>query len=485
LDKIIQLPLDVPIPQEGTLHQFLSEGLNQILYQSNTIFDEERWKEVYHDGIIAIITKPREAIRLVNTVSTAIRGVESEINFVDLVCIEIIRLHTPTVYQNIRNSQDVLTVQATESFNTGSTQDINDLLFSDSESDKLNDIIDITQFLFPNVFNTLSDIMDTDSYREDENYLERNRICDEAKFSIYFRHSIGEAEVTNTIFEQGISATQNPNKLAKFLEHQTEYVGPTGRSRAYNFLSKFSDQYDIHRREDTILIALLKVGDELVRTDPPQNRLDLGSEDLIFKIAGSLIAEKHKTYRMGMCENAFRESASPYIMIGLLKRIDQGATFETDSVKDNDKLLSEDEIDQLAEIASNNIYELATVGTLLDAPHLYEILQWWEAQDQDERCQKWVETLLDKDDGLVDLLRGLVETGQIYSLGKSKKIKYIDPRWLQPFVSPHKALDRINEKDHPDDDVLDLSGWLQDSIRIHEKGGDPQSMRDIENHRFG
>lgn len=147
LEKIIQLPLDVPIPHEGALHQFLSDRLNRILYQSDTVFEEDRWEGAYHKGIKPVIETPRDAIRLVNAVSTAIQGIESEVNFVDIVCLETIRLFAPSVYGKIRSNKGKFTDQNSG----GLSRNYLNKVFEEADGNTISATKTLMCYLFPPV----------------------------------------------------------------------------------------------------------------------------------------------------------------------------------------------------------------------------------------------------------------------------------------------------------------------------------------------
>jgi predicted KAP-like P-loop ATPase len=103
LDKIIQLPKHVPIPEEGALDRFFTTRLDRLLHESDPVFDQQHWQTVYQNGIMPTLQTPRDAVRLCNAVETSFASLEENINFVDLVAIETLRVFYRDIYEAIRS----------------------------------------------------------------------------------------------------------------------------------------------------------------------------------------------------------------------------------------------------------------------------------------------------------------------------------------------------------------------------------------------
>jgi hypothetical protein len=246
-------------------------------------------------------------------------------------------------------------------------------------------------------------------------------------------------------------------------------------------LVEFYDQLDKCRNTEATIGALMKIGDDLAQNDPAHNQLDLGAEEYVVNIIGSLVANEHYSYRTDIPLFAIKDANSPYIMVKLMKKFKQGVRFgvEADDDEEREKLFKERDMEKLESVVQERIQEAADSGTLHKSPHLHEILEWWLSVDSEGSCEEYVSKLLETKEGLCKLVRGLVETGQIYNLGKSKEIKYIDPSWLEPFTSPGKVQTRLTPRDDEDQSMDDLRKLLNIGIKIRRDGGDPQSMKEL------
>ena len=110
LEKIIQVPFELPLPSRESIRRMLTERIDLIIQDSpQELFDGHRWREIFLSGIDRFITTPRDAVRLANTLSVTYPAVDGEVNIVDFVAIETLRTFRPEVYRAIRSKPDEFT----------------------------------------------------------------------------------------------------------------------------------------------------------------------------------------------------------------------------------------------------------------------------------------------------------------------------------------------------------------------------------------
>ena len=103
LEKIVQVPFELPLPDKTSLRKLLFERLQAILADiPDELFDQTYWGNVYLDGIEHFITTPRDIIRLTNTLSVTYPAVKGEVNPVDFIAVETLRVFCPLAYDIIR-----------------------------------------------------------------------------------------------------------------------------------------------------------------------------------------------------------------------------------------------------------------------------------------------------------------------------------------------------------------------------------------------
>ena len=108
-DKIVQLEIPVPKPDQMTIDSFFSEYVDQLRDQFSIELDDGdkavfRW--AYRNGLNDLNNNIRFAKRLLNSVYLNFEAVKGEVNFVDFLVLEAIRLEFPQAYDEIYKSRD-------------------------------------------------------------------------------------------------------------------------------------------------------------------------------------------------------------------------------------------------------------------------------------------------------------------------------------------------------------------------------------------
>ena len=111
LEKIVQVPFELPLPDKVSLRNLLFERLDAILAGTPKELCDN-FVNVYFDGIDHWINTPRDIVRLTNTLSVTYPAVKGEVNPVDFIAIEALRVFCPLVYDIIRKNPEAFTGHA-------------------------------------------------------------------------------------------------------------------------------------------------------------------------------------------------------------------------------------------------------------------------------------------------------------------------------------------------------------------------------------
>ena len=115
LEKIVQVGFDVPAIERPRLHKILLEGLERMLADGATSkrFDEQRWGNLFFGGLQGYFKTLRDVNRFLSTLSFHIslfRGEGAfEVNPVDPIGIEVLRVFEPESYRALPANKEVLT----------------------------------------------------------------------------------------------------------------------------------------------------------------------------------------------------------------------------------------------------------------------------------------------------------------------------------------------------------------------------------------
>lgn len=105
LEKIIQVPLRIPIVRRQVIENFCMEQIQEILKSNNILLnDRERTKFTrnFIDAILPKLLTPRLATRYCNTLSFSLPLLKGEVNMVDLMLIEALKIFYPDLYNFVR-----------------------------------------------------------------------------------------------------------------------------------------------------------------------------------------------------------------------------------------------------------------------------------------------------------------------------------------------------------------------------------------------
>lgn len=105
LEKIIQVPAKIPLAQKSALQRYCLEKIEEVLAVNHAVLnfrEREEFMFNFSSALLPRLSTPRLAVRYANTVSFSLPLLLGEVNYVDLLLIEGVRIFYPEVYELIR-----------------------------------------------------------------------------------------------------------------------------------------------------------------------------------------------------------------------------------------------------------------------------------------------------------------------------------------------------------------------------------------------
>lgn len=110
LEKVIQMPIQIPDIQRSDLRKVLFEQLEKIIVDFKDLgYNKKRWQQLYQSCVDPFITHLRDINRICNTLRFKLTGISSEIDFADMFAISIVEIQHPLVYTWVKNNKSILT----------------------------------------------------------------------------------------------------------------------------------------------------------------------------------------------------------------------------------------------------------------------------------------------------------------------------------------------------------------------------------------
>lgn len=106
LEKIIQVPFDIPPLNISKLHKILFNELEGLIeLPSGTGFDTNRWSDVFQSCISPFIKTLRDVNRFCNMLSFRYSTVKDEVDFIDMAGISALRIFASPIFEWIRENK--------------------------------------------------------------------------------------------------------------------------------------------------------------------------------------------------------------------------------------------------------------------------------------------------------------------------------------------------------------------------------------------
>ncbi|MCQ1952689.1 P-loop NTPase fold protein [Arthrobacter sp. zg-Y238] len=109
LEKIVQLSFDVPQAPRKLLRSQVFEELNRILSPVANATLDDRWSDVYWEVIDPLFSNLRDVTRYAISARSTVKSLGNEVNLVDLLAMEALRVFRPELTQELSKLRRELT----------------------------------------------------------------------------------------------------------------------------------------------------------------------------------------------------------------------------------------------------------------------------------------------------------------------------------------------------------------------------------------
>lgn len=255
LEKIIQVPLQLPPIEKETLRNFCFRGVDEAISIAQIKLSETQVQEFVRNFTIAFddsMTTPRKANLYGNILIFSLPILKGEVNPVDLMLIEGIRVFCPNLYTAIRDNKNYFCgvfSQAMGSNDDGEKENIKNIIqLALVKVGNKEAYISLLQNMFPKLNAVYGNMYYTSQSYEEWNI--EQRICSIDYFSRYFSYSILSNDIADTEISEIIDScalmTDNIAKDSNPLvgittKHNTETLIKKLRSKSKGLSSKQSE----------------------------------------------------------------------------------------------------------------------------------------------------------------------------------------------------------------------------------------------------
>lgn len=458
LEKIIQVPFELPPVDRVALRAALFKRLDGILGDTpDGLFDQSYWTNVFHEGIDPLIQVPRDVVRFTNTLAVTYPAVRGEVNTVDFIALEALRVFLPKLYDVIRRNQDHFSGHSRDNRYDSDQRAIH--AFHDQWAQALPESMRssaraMLERIFPKIGRT--------GYGADwlAQWRKSRRVCHPDVFSTYFRMSVPPGTVRHSEILSLLSLAEAPPALGETLVQATKVIRPDGLSKARALLEVLMDyvEKDIPVEHIPVFIGvLLDIGDLLVIDSDERVAFDFGNESRISRVAYHLLKRIDRAERHLMLMSAIAQGRAIGVQRYLIAAL-------------SDELKREDESGEVALVEASALEDLKAcwiVGLksklsqddLLGHPKLARILAAWSLWGDPAEVKAWSDVAIASDEGLLLFLPKFCSHTRVQTMGDwaVRLQPRLNPTGLERYIDTSTCAQRLL--------VLQLAGAVPESAR--------------------
>ncbi len=406
LEKMVQTAFQIPDLDRSLLRELFFESIDRVMMAEEQAgrLDIRYWGNVYWDGLDHFIVTPRHVKRLTNALAIAYPGIAGEVNVVDLIVIEALRMFVPDVYETIRAHpyRFTGTSPAVRSANEARRARANKAFHQEWIEHVPSVDRDAVKRLVLRVFPRLAGVWDSTGFGpESERAWRREaRVAAGECFPVYFRFSVLPGRVSRREFE---ALLRSADERAPLDDHLAEILGadPSRKQdRARSLLEQIMD-LDVADMKAShagrLFGVLLDRGDDVLRLDTtPVGSFEFELSTLLGRALRYLLQRVDETERVGLMLRCVEETpaiATPAVLLD--------SVLEDVRVGSRSAVVPDPEAHVRLEAASvERIREGARNGALVDAPLLPMLLRRWANMSGADAVRAWC-TRVTRDDAVL------------------------------------------------------------------------------------
>jgi predicted KAP-like P-loop ATPase len=464
LEKIVQSPFELPLPDQSSLHRLLLDKLDKIMAGTpEELFDQTYWSGIFINGIAHFISTPRKINLLTNTLSVTYMAVHGEVNPADFTGIETLRIFAPEAYHMVRTYPEKFTGRELMSSRIEQLRMFHESWITQVAEEDRESVKALLSRLFPKLENVWENL-GFDRPLE-STWRRQLRICSPEIFPIYFHLALPPGNISHGEITAILSQVDNPQVFSSRLLELANQVRPDGFTRLQAFLNRVMDYTAKEIAPESIpsiFLSLFDVGDQFSRPeDESSGKLPIGNEQRLTQIILQLLRRLPLETRFDVLRQAITNGRSVFTTVRnvmeLSKLADKYASGDHAKVE---SLIRQNDQVSLEALALAKVRDAAKDESLFNCPKLIELLSLWKGLAGDAEPKKWVNRMAADDHNLVSLLEKFIEKDYSQTMLKvDGGPRYrLNHRVLESYLEPGSLLNRVR--------TLLKSDWLSESQQV-------------------
>ena len=376
LEKIIQVPFDIPEANQNLVHKVLFDKLDKLWFADtpDIEFEEDYWYSIFNHCISPFIKSIRDVNRIINVYQFKYSLVRDETNGIDLLAITTLQICAPEIYDWIYTNIDsicgsvyTLGMSADEQKKTYKNylESFEEIYYNPQL------MMQVIQTIFPKFsFRTGGYYHSNDS---EEELRRKQKIACNTRSSLYFTLSLEDVAISKQELLESINC-YNEDELKIYLNDLVKHNKMLEYARE---LCSYTDDIPEERKELILkeLINQLTIADNnesrgLFQASPSYYILEC-----IWKILISLPKDINEQLFLKLLDSAQLNEFS--VIVGLILETERAYGRIGDNIKYNYRFLDEAQLENIEKTIIRSLKDRIKNDDVMSATSFYSVYVFW------------------------------------------------------------------------------------------------------------
>ncbi len=416
LEKVIQVPFEIPQISNSEVERLLFSKLNELIHDiPEEKWDQTYWGNIYHSGLKHFINNIRDVNRYLNSLNFGFYLVKDEVNPIDFIAITAIQVFIPSLYESIKTNKDLfvgnsISYQQTEDLRKKERSSIESII---GKVEKIQ--TDILQDFLKRLFPKLENVGYSHSFLE--TWRKEGRICSPEIFDTYFKLFIPKDEIPLKEIKRILSTGNNMKSFSR------ELLKLNKNGRIIRFLERMEDytRDDIPEKNVApIIAAIMNIGDRFPEGDDSFFATSTQMRILRLFYQLSHRFKKHEE-RFEIFKYAIEKTTiSLHTIVNEIGvQCQQHGKYDFKERPDAPEKMTvnQAQLEKLVALALRKIENWTGTDKLAKHKHLLSILYMWRRWDSPERVNEYINSMIKNDNDLIVFITHFLSKVKSHGLG--------------------------------------------------------------------
>ena len=427
LEKIVQVGYHVPYASRAAVQKVLFTGLDKHLEETpaSKHWDKDRWRDLYSDGIAGYFRNLRHVYRFLASFTFHVQHHRSEnsfeVNPVDLIGLETLRVFEPSVYERLPGAKAILTRYEGPSLFGEIKQEVVDQALSQivsaATAETQNRVRAILNVLFPPLSPAYGGKQHDVSGHHQE-WLRGLRVCHPDLFEKFFTLTIADDDLSQAELEHLLTLTADAKR---FMAACAALKKRSLLNLAFERLDAYKEQIPLEVMP-SLVQTLCDMSDSFPERQPKrfEQMFEYDLNVYAWRLCYfGLKREPDKKKRFQVLNDAITRSAGLALPFELVNLDDRVANREASG---HEFLLDESDVEALKRICVQKFQETIKSPNFRQNPELRIIFLRWSSWESADKVKSLMNGQIRTPVDALWLLTVLL--GESHSYGHEHKVRY-------------------------------------------------------------